>query len=150
VIKLSHYTNESALVPRSCGQPEPDDHGGQGFLKPRGLWLSVDGDDDWAAWCRENSYGCGCRRFTIELTPAARVLTLVGDREVRAFDRHYGVNLYDTMRAIDWVRVATDVQGLIIAPYVWTARLDLLWYYGWDCASGVVWDAGAIAQVVAA
>lgn len=36
-----------------------------------------------------------------------------------------------------------------ITPYCWPARMDpdLIWYYGWDCASGCIWDASTIHQV---
>jgi hypothetical protein len=48
---------------------------------------------------------------------------------------------------IDWLRVAQKSAGIIIAPYIWERRLHLPWYYGWDCASGCVWDAAAVLSV---
>ena len=43
----------------------------------------------------------------------------------------------------------SDYQGIIIAPYLWTRRHheSTGWYYSWDCASGVIWDARAIAEL---
>ena len=43
------------------------------------------------------------------------------------------------MIGIDWKKAARKYGGLIITPYQWDMRFELLWYYGWDCASGVIW-----------
>ena len=51
---------------------------------------------------------------------------------------------------IDWAAVARCYQGIIIPTYHFEFRFDTHvsdWYYGWDCASGCIWDAGAIASV---
>ena len=47
---------------------------------------------------------------------------------------------------IDWKKVKSKYQGIIIAPYQWSCRLNLdsNWYYGWDCASGCIWDLDCI------
>ncbi len=47
-------------------------------------------------------------------------------------------------------QVAKLYQGIIIAPYCYSIRLDndCFWYYPWDCASGCIWDATAIAALV--
>ena len=46
---------------------------------------------------------------------------------------------------MDWGYLATQYQGLIIAPYLWDLRLfGPAWYYGWDCASGCIWDLTAV------
>ncbi len=48
-----------------------------------------------------------------------------------------------------WSGLAKDYAGIIIAPYLYQRRLDgnANWYYGYDCACGCIWDAGAIAEV---
>lgn len=61
----------------------------------------------------------------------------------------YGITAIDrrpTVYDIDWPRVAEKWQGIIITPYQWSRRLTnhTMWYYGWDCASGCIWDADAI------
>ncbi len=52
---------------------------------------------------------------------------------------------------IDWIKVAKQYAGLIIAPYQWGYRLEpgTHWYYGWDCASGCIWDASVIERIEA-
>lgn len=32
-------------------------------------------------------------------------------------------------------------------PTIWQLRLDLDWYYTWDCASGVFWDVSCLELV---
>ncbi len=43
---------------------------------------------------------------------------------------------------VDWKRVAELYDGVEIPNYIWECRLRLepFWYYGWDCASGCVWN----------
>jgi len=36
--------------------------------------------------------------------------------------------------------VSKEYDGIEIAPYQWDARLSLIWYYGWDVASGCIWN----------
>jgi hypothetical protein len=51
---------------------------------------------------------------------------------------------------IEWRKVAERFDGIIIAPYIWQRRLDLesSWYYSWDCASGCIWNASAVREIV--
>lgn len=51
--------------------------------------------------------------------------------------------------SIAWEKVEADgFYGIEINPYLWQRRLDGgMWYYGWDCASGVVWNEKAILDV---
>lgn len=50
---------------------------------------------------------------------------------------------------IDWKKVTEEYQGIIISPYIWQRRLapHTMWYYGWDVASGCIWDTDAIEEV---
>lgn len=44
-------------------------------------------------------------------------------------------------------RVRQDYAGIEISPYQYECRFELTWYYGWDVASGCVWDKEAIRAV---
>lgn len=46
--------------------------------------------------------------------------------------------------------IGARYDGIVITPYVWSMRLDrsAFWYYGWDCASGCIWNASAVAELV--
>lgn len=145
-LPLSHYSNADRIEIRSVQQDN------RRFDKPRGFWVSVDGDDDWPSWCAVEDYDIGANRFTVTLAPSANMLTLTTADEVIDFAHIYKSREFtDSLRefaAVDWVRVAQDYQGLIIAPYQWSLRLSGVgWYYTWDCASGCIWDAEAIGSV---
>ena len=50
--------------------------------------------------------------------------------------------------AIDWELIQKEGYGGIeICPYNWGWRSQN-WYYGWDVASGCVWDSSSIQDVV--
>ena len=50
-------------------------------------------------------------------------------------------------RCIAWEKVAAKYDGLIITPYIWQRRMELNWYYTWDCASGCIWNVRAIKDI---
>jgi hypothetical protein len=122
--------------------------------KPHGLWVSV--DDDWRQWCMDNDFECGALEYEIELAPRANIIRLTMANDIDRFTRKYSFARHPDMKVysranhdIDWLAVAAEFDGIIIAPYVWELRLDsnTLWYYGWDCASGCIWNARAVARV---
>ncbi|RYE19920.1 MAG: hypothetical protein EOP45_11870 [Sphingobacteriaceae bacterium] len=45
---------------------------------------------------------------------------------------------------IDWTSLATDYDGILISPYQYCMRLRYLWFGGWDCASGCIWNLSCI------
>tara|TARA_Y100001970_G_scaffold2942_1_gene3464 strand:- start:1204 stop:1773 length:570 start_codon:yes stop_codon:yes gene_type:complete len=55
-------------------------------------------------------------------------------------------------KQIDWPRVASDYAGIEICPYLSSKRNDddSFWYYGWDVASGCVWDPSGVKELVGA
>lgn len=133
-----------------------------GRMKPRGLWLSVRGQYDWVWWSEGEQFRLYNFRYgtRIILKPDANVLHLKTGEELDEFTAEYGYNptfpskddpnVLHSMHStyIDWPRVAEKYQGLIIAPYQWSRRMEAhcFWYYGWDCASAVIWDHTAISQ----
>jgi len=46
--------------------------------------------------------------------------------------------------AIRWDDVAKKYSGIEINPYIWKARYEFDWYYGWDVASGCIWKEDGI------
>ncbi len=145
-MKLIHYSK--APLESVASKDQYDAPG----MKPEGLWLSV--GKAWQEWCEGEEFSLGNleRRYSIKLSSNARLLLLTTESSIRAFSDKYGReseyrgettgSLY-----VDWQRLAKQWQGIIIAPYQWRCRLDLIWYYGWDCASGCVWDKEAIASI---
>ena len=109
--------------------------------KPPGLWYGL--GDAWIDWCR--SEHCehwidGTRAYHLDVS-GARILKLRTAKAVRAFAAEWAFQ-GDTGRIV-WPCVAMNYDGIEIAPYQWACRLDARtsFYYGWDCASGVIWNA---------
>lgn len=123
--------------------------------KPSGLWVSVEGNGDgWSDWCASEDFGIGAVPHVVHLHPEANILRIANGAELIAFHREFHIpsgNRFREGREIDWITVAKRWQGIIIAPYVWSARLSVetAWYYGWDCASGCIWDAAAVDDILA-
>jgi hypothetical protein len=117
--------------------------------KPMGLWLSVEGDYDWPAWCEGESFNLESLKYVSEVTlkPDATVLLLDTVDRLDAFTHRFGVPDVHELRSIAWNEVKERYDGIIIAPYHGARRLSLMWYYTWDCASAVIWNLSAIAEV---
>lgn len=123
--------------------------------KPVGLWVSI--GDEWEKWCREEKFALErltCK-YRVILKKEANILYL--DTEDKIYDMHKKypckkesisklIGLDDDTHEIDWLKVKSEYQGIIISPYQWECRLSLdsSWYYGWDCASGCIWDINCI------
>lgn len=155
-LRLSHWSDKPLGAIRSVVQGWEGDYRSK-YHKPKGLWVSVDGKDDWQAWCESEmpQWMEGHERYRITLAAAPRILMLPTPFDLDTFTSKYGrefhwgpggawTNIY-----IDWPAVAADYSGVIIAPFHWSRRMHdrTGWYYCWDCASGCIWDADAIARV---
>jgi hypothetical protein len=120
-------------------------------MKPNGLWVSVKGEFGWPEWCIGESWGTDTLRYRsiVKLVPDAPILMIENAAELDQFDETFGSPIIPHYRMIDWDRVAEFYQGIVITPYIWSRRLDgsCRWYYGWDCASGCIWDPAAIESV---
>ncbi len=147
--RLVHWSREP------LGRIRSETQGGDKsrFDKPNGLWVSVEGNDDgWRWWCQAEEFALDSFAVEHEITldPNARILRIAGALELRVFTERYACGPWNRRSyAINWPDVAASYQGIIIAPYVWECRLcdETTWYYSWDCASGCIWDASAIADV---
>ncbi|MCK9549146.1 hypothetical protein [Aquamicrobium sp.] len=162
-MRLVHHSDHYLTEIRDAGQDrDRDGMRGDCAMKPFGLWVSVEGDDDWPSWCRAEQFQLGKLTHPTEvvLRDNANVLRLRDESEIRNFHQEYGCRphfadkmgdsgLFDG-NAVRWAAVAERYSGIIIAPYVWSLRLDqtVRWYYPWDCASGCIWSSRAVAELV--
>jgi hypothetical protein len=120
--------------------------------KPRGFWVSV--GSAWAEWCHAESFGLTRLAIVhrVVLAPDADILRLSTTRDLDWFTEEYEGGrdgLPHRRDYIDWARVADEYDGIIIAPYNWDRRMRLNWYYGWDVASGCLWNASAVESIEA-
>lgn len=148
-MRLIHYSKEPITEVYSSGENFVSYN-----FKPRGLWVSVEGEDDWPSWCK--SEGFGLERFIcateVILSKNASIKYLRNEKDIDSFSKKYGIKSEITplILAIDWEKLRPKYQGIIIAPYVWQRRLsNARWYYSWDCASGVIWDKEAVKEIKA-
>jgi hypothetical protein len=151
-LRLSHFTKKPLGEIRTTEQKFDGEYRSC-FDKPKGLWVSVDGEDDWQQWCNSEmpDWMEGVQRYRVQLTEKHGLLILTSGAALQDFTLRYGREREDRFRDtyIDWPTVASEYSGLIIAPYQWSCRMSEFtrWYYGWDCASGCIWNADAIARV---
>ena len=144
-LTLLHYTDEPIELDRTrTYQQDPP----MSYGKPVGLWVSVEGKDDWRWWCTHEMWGTERLTAVHKVTLDGNILVLDQIADLPRFQAAYGVHPYRPYElvAIDWQRVAADYDGIIIAPYRWEHRLSMPWYYGWDCASGCVWNLNAVSS----
>ena len=124
--------------------------------KPVGLWISV--EDAWKEWCENENYCIEKLKFKhqVILKQGANILYLNTAKEIADLSKRYpylrdqwndgiGRKICSSYE-IDWLKVKSEYQGIIISPYQWDCRLLQVscWYYGWDCASGCIWDLSCI------
>ena len=147
-MKLVHHSQHVLRGPIRC-PAQGEGHTGMG--KPHGFWFSVKGEMDWEDWCRSARFRLDGLRYEyrIKLNPAYPILLIDTVEKMEWFHRCFAdkpltASSSNRFTMIDWVPVCWAWAGIIIAPYVWSRQMDLFWYYGWDCASGVVWNEDAV------
>jgi hypothetical protein len=144
-----------------------------GHPKPNGLWFDVNEDwKRWceaAQFRLENLH----YRHTVTILDRSRILFLQRAKDIDVFTqkysrnlsgriqflqsakdmdvftRRYGCDLFGDIQKhfsnyIMWGEVAEKYSGIIIVPYFRTRSGTYLWYYGWNCAGGCVWDTSVI------
>lgn len=150
---LMHYTSEPLVFDpsRTYEQNSPSSFG-----KPQGFWVSVVGEDDWATWVSGNMDSARvAHAHRVALATNANIRRIDNGYDLDVFTDQFGVQTDWERRfdkswekwPIDWRAVAEKYDGITIAPYQWSRRMSHDWYYGWDCASGCVWNLGAIESV---
>lgn len=169
-MKLIHWSKYPVKVLRSSEQIKGY-HWDSGWWgpKPTGLWVSDEsrGAHGWLKWCTAENFRLDTLKYEyrVKLKPDARILYITSSVELDEFTNEYKApgpmdedsvfikrmkkyrSTYEPpIMGIDWSRVAEKYQGIVISPYIWSMRLETryTWYYGWDCASGVIWDKDAI------
>lgn len=114
------------------------------FGKPVGLWYDFEGD--WIKWCLSASWG-GVSDYIYEVEiDKSKILQISTTGEFEKFEEEYLYHPehFQNFRlhygSVNWQAVKVKYSGIEIIPYLWDKRLDSMWYYSWDCASGCVWD----------
>ena len=112
--------------------------------KPKGLWYAC--GPEWLNWMSTDMPECLNKvNYIYELTLDPTTICFIRTADdLQKFDRKYGSKTTWGGETINWAKVARDYKGIEICPYQGADRYVYDWYYGWDIASGCIWDASAI------
>ncbi|MFE2998709.1 hypothetical protein ACFXG4_27365 [Nocardia sp. NPDC059246] len=152
--RLMHYQEEPLTLDRSRVYTQRD----RGiFTKPVGFWVSVEGDTDWPTWCRSQEFRVDTLAVAheVRLRESANIRIVTSVAEIDRFHDEFAAPSDFNIRmgygksywGIDWPTVVQRYDGVIITPHLWERHHSLDWYYGWDCASGCIWNLDAIESV---
>lgn len=127
-------------------EQEPPEHlqGTQMWPKPHGIWYACGAE--WAEYMLSDFPSAMNKLVALYKMELGRgVLRLTSTEEILAFDEQYGEEQSATAGRrggwyIHWDAVSAQYSGIEICPYNWDLRFPLRWYYGWDVASGCIWD----------
>lgn len=112
-------------------------------LKPIGIWYGW--KSEWLNWCISKKF-CNIEyeHFYHVDVKGLNVLKITNASEFKKFEQQFMFPLLPTTplitKGIAWTEVQKKFDGIEIIPYLWDSRLDHIWYYGWDVASGCIWN----------
>lgn len=148
---LYHYSNRTIRLVRQkqyYNRDVPDGSYIAGFAKPIGFWVSV--KNSWKEWCEKEGFHVDQlkRRSRIYLKEEHNLLVINNLKDFDKFCEKYK-RTTELDDYVNWYYVKKDYKGILIFPYFWERRLSdtSMWYYGWDCASGCIWDVSCIESV---
>lgn len=169
-MKRIHYSDQPVIYDPTRAYPLS-----KGCFKPDGLWYSAStGDDGWVEWCKEADFRGEYLKHQHELIiDTSKILLITTSDQLHQLlveyptlsYAHYNAVLYSkrmrTVPTFDWAPLQKDYSGIEISPYLYQWRMPLcpiigikypvpqegvMWYYAWDCASGVIWDLTAVKE----
>lgn len=149
---LVHFSSESLAFDPARTYDNEGEH--RSFnLKPRGLWLSDEAEDahGWRKWCEGESFALDRLAYrTTFLCDVSNWVVIDTPSKLEKFGKQFqkpvpfltnNSNIPDQWNSIvDWDSVKKEFAGILISPYQYSMRFDVVWYYSWDCASACVWD----------
>ena len=122
--------------------------------KPEGLWYECkDGSTvDWLEFCNTGLTD-GASRYDSSydvILNDYEILFITNNDDFKKFEKMYGIPnpQYPDEVKIDWPKVASQYGGIEICPYLHDQRMDSDWYYSWDVASGCIWNASGIKELI--
>jgi hypothetical protein len=117
--------------------------------KPKGLWYGI--GTSWIDWIRSEMPNWERNHiFNINIDES-KILKISNEEEIINFNEKYKTEKIPmfSLIIINWEEVAKDYSGIEISPYLYKMRHDrrVFWYYGWDVASGCIWNKNAIKSI---
>ena len=112
--------------------------------KPKGFWYGI--NYSWVEWCLYNQSDW-LTPFIYELELGESILKITDDVEFGLFEEEYLTIPEGNISYIDYPKLINEgYNGLQISPYRPDKRFSF-WYYGWDCASGCIWNIKGIKSI---
>lgn len=111
--------------------------------KPDGFWYGF--GEEWIDWTETAGPEYkGEYVYDVDIN-GSNVLQIKDYSEIIEFTQEYRSSeqiIPEIIFSIDWPRIELKYDGIEINPYIDEARLynKTLWYYGWDVASGCIWN----------
>jgi len=125
-------------------------------FKPEGLWYECQDASaiDWKEFCETGLTG-GASRYDSSYDVVLNdyeILFITDKNDFKKFEKMYGIPNPDFPEdiRIDWPKVTSHYDGIEICPYRKDMRMKADWYYGWDVASGCVWNTSGIKELISA
>jgi len=157
-----HHSREGT---RSGTEPQISGFSQEIGPKPNGLWYECqDGSSEtWEEFCTvglTSGYDKYDSTYNVILKDDGYyILHITDDHHFEKFAKMYSVNhpadpdgSKGLDKMIDWPKVAEHYSGIEICPYLSSKRMDddAFWYYGWDVASGCIWNAQGVEELIKA
>ena len=109
-------------------------------MKPHGFWYGF--GNEWIDWTRyEMPNWVGKYIYKVDIDKS-NILEIKTRMDLMVFTRQHQSlkNVTGEGDAIDWDVISKKYEGIEINPYQQEARTQYIWYYGWDVASGCIWN----------
>jgi len=121
-------------------------------FKPIGIWYDI--DNSWTEWCKRNMPDWTYKNhFELDIDES-KILIIDTKEKLLDFDKQYSIPLSNrigsiigNISVIDWTSVSNKYSGIEISPYRYDCRFGLFWYYGWDVASGCIWNFDCVKEI---
>ena len=144
-----------------------------GHPKPNGLWFDVDGSWKQWCEAVQFRLEYLIWRHTVTINDTSGILFLRTIEDIDVFTSQYGHDISGHIQPIQssedrdtftyqygrdlfrdilgqfsnyimWGEVAVKYSGIIIDPYFPERSEAYLWYHGWNCAGGCIWDTSVV------
>lgn len=111
--------------------------------KPKGIWYSL--ANEWAEYIKYDAPDWASDYTNVFLLDIdfSKILKIDTSEKLLSFNRKYANNMF-----VDWAALQEEGYcGVEIIPYQGSHRHSIPWYYGWDIASGCIWNSSCIKKV---
>jgi len=127
----------SSFKPRFVSKYDPQITNG-------GFWIAE--GYSWIDWMSSEAKNwLYSQNYIYEVTPNfSEILKLSTHQDLIYFTQAYRGRDESHIR---WQEIVDQYAGIVIAPYIRSARMTIDWYYPWDVSSGCIWNWDGIKEI---